>query len=173
MVTARGKLIPERHRQIPAGGQAELRRQRLNQHRQQICHHDHPHQQVAGTGRLRRSWWRSYRGRRTRWRLRTLDRGGSTVSACRRGSGSPRRSVGSAGGLGGFRRGRACASAYAIGRVGRSRAMGIGGNLPTCSSSGHQTIGRSCRAPKRAQDSRAVHAIVALDELSRPHRLAA
>ena len=49
-VTAPGEVVAAQLGQVPAGGQAQLGRQGLDQHRQQVGHHDDPDQQVAEPG---------------------------------------------------------------------------------------------------------------------------
>ena len=71
--------------QVAAGREAELRRQRLDQHRGDVGRDDHPQQQVAVLRALRRSWWRSCRGRRRRWRRRTPARAAGRSRSARAG----------------------------------------------------------------------------------------
>ena len=49
-VTGRGKALPGQLRQAVAGGDADLGRQVLHEHRHQVRGDDHPHQQVAVLG---------------------------------------------------------------------------------------------------------------------------
>ena len=76
--------------QVPAGRDADLGRQVLDQHRHQVRGEDHPQQQVAELRRRRRCWWRSCRGRRTRSRPRTPGRATAARRGRARGGACPR-----------------------------------------------------------------------------------
>ena len=73
-MTGRGNVLAAQLGQVAAGGDADLGRQVLHEHRHQVRGDDHPHAAGSRTWRRRRCWWRSCRGRRRRPRPRTRAR---------------------------------------------------------------------------------------------------
>jgi len=78
-----GELLAADLGQVVPGGDPELRREGLNEHRHQVRGDDHPDQRVGRTSTRRRCSWRSCPGRCRRRRRRNAGRGKGGCGSCR------------------------------------------------------------------------------------------